>query len=617
MALGRMLKSMRLSMAQLPIVGYGRLPLTPVYVLRDLWPGDSIKGMTLTKGHIIVQNETIFLKPGVWGSNSKNKEILKSIYNFSWLRDLRDLGTDNARLCARALISDWISNPPDTQNKWAFNPLDLGNRLTHWLGNYDFFAASADDRFRSQFMQRVMVEGKYAIAMLPLAIKGYSTFALFKGIMAVILCLPEQFNVLPKLTKYLKAELKSQFLKDGVHIERNPETQLMVLRDLVELKMMYQIVNLKPPEELANTMDLASRALRGLRHGDGKLALFNGATESSFEYIERVISLATSKKITTNDMSIGGYIRCLSDKATLLVDVGKPVLLTEKNKHAGCLSMEFSYGKQRIFVNCGTSSLKKWRNLLGLTAAHSVLSIEHTNSIDFSDTGNFNNFEVVSKYIYKKNTHCIQMGHNGWLSQYGAIYQRILCLSNDGKDLRGEERIEADKTLNFTIRFHLHSSFNVEEDIIQSKDGQLSKIIVLMTGGDNRQVWWFRSKGAEACIEESVYFGDGSYMPTKQIVLTFHSSVLEKKDQNVTSYHEDIDLMKQNPSSIQSKENEDYVAIFHNQGDEQKVGEETFPRNHNGTNYQTSTNKKEKSLNVDSHDSTFVHVVKWALQKKN
>ena len=61
-------------------------------------------------------------------------------HGFTWLRDLRALGTDAARLRARALVADWIGTP--AADALAQRPDVAGARIAAWLGHYDFFAAS-------------------------------------------------------------------------------------------------------------------------------------------------------------------------------------------------------------------------------------------------------------------------------------------------------------------------------------------------------------------------------------------------------------------------------------------------------------------------------------------
>ncbi|WP_271829052.1 heparinase II/III family protein [Commensalibacter communis] len=640
MALQSMLRKMRLSLARLPPVGYGKLPLNPAYFLRDLWNGDSIYGMHLTKGELIYKDYIIPLQPGLWGKQNIPVDGLCKIYDFSWLRDLREFGTDNARLCARALIVDWMSRPPNTQHKVAYRGDILGKRLTNWLGHYDFFASSADKAFKQQFLHRVMIEGRYITAMLPPTAGSHYAFAMLKGVMAVSLCLPEQFDLSTKITRCLKNELANQILEDGVHIERNAEIQLMVLQDLVEIKLMYQLTKQRPPNELTSALDNLSRALRALRHGDGGLALFNGSNESNPQSIDRILFHATQKRVAMTNMTKGGYIRCYANRATLLVDSGTPADIGRRSKHAGCLSLEFSVGKQRVFVNCGAGETKTWRSILGCTAAHSVLDLNGTDSVEFVQGKVTPHFEAVAKHHMEEGAHLLEMGHNGWLKRYGVIYQRIIYLSSNGQILKGEERIDGPQQYPFMVRFHLHPSIVVEEDFIEFVNGKPEHVYALMANNphEGRQIWWFRFSGANARIEESVYFGSGSRVLSKQIVL--YVTVPEKKNKDevvsvqtelLSKTDETHKVDTQTVLTEQPEESSDYVAIFHNKNNDQGSGQESDPALHSETVLETTVpqetviseptknHEKEKhALETDNpiEEVDAPQIVRWALHRK-
>ena len=75
---------------------------------------------------------------------------LAELHGFDWLRDLRAVGGDAARRRARDLVGDWI----ERQTSWqeiAWRPDVLATRLHAWLGQHDFFCASADDLYRRRY----------------------------------------------------------------------------------------------------------------------------------------------------------------------------------------------------------------------------------------------------------------------------------------------------------------------------------------------------------------------------------------------------------------------------------------------------------------------------------
>src|SRR3954454_12191658 len=109
---GKWLRGARRAMARLPTLRMGRVPDAPALSVRDPWPGDGDRGAQLIKGELEVGGAVQPLQPGGWGALGGSPELHAGAHGFTWLRDLRALGTDAARLKARALVADWIANAP-------------------------------------------------------------------------------------------------------------------------------------------------------------------------------------------------------------------------------------------------------------------------------------------------------------------------------------------------------------------------------------------------------------------------------------------------------------------------------------------------------------------------
>ncbi|HEX4766186.1 MAG TPA: hypothetical protein VH414_07905, partial [Lichenihabitans sp.] len=108
----RWLRDARRALARLPSLRISRIPDAPALPVRDPWPGDPGRGARLLKGELEQGGAVRILKPGAWNDGSGSAVLRIAAHNFSWLRDLRALGTDAARLRARALVSEWINAPP-------------------------------------------------------------------------------------------------------------------------------------------------------------------------------------------------------------------------------------------------------------------------------------------------------------------------------------------------------------------------------------------------------------------------------------------------------------------------------------------------------------------------
>ena len=114
-------------------------------------------------------------------------------HSFTWLRDLRALGTDAARLRARALVAEWIAAAPS--DALAHRPDVAGARIAAWLGHYDFFAAAADDVFRQRLMARLVSDARSLSAALPAEELDARALTALKGLIAAAVALPEHAGV--------------------------------------------------------------------------------------------------------------------------------------------------------------------------------------------------------------------------------------------------------------------------------------------------------------------------------------------------------------------------------------------------------------------------------------
>src|SRR6185436_12458443 len=107
----RWLRDARRAIARLPSLRMGRVPDAPALPVRDPWPGDPGRGARLLRGELEFGGGVRVLQPGAWNDGSESTLLAAFAHGFTWLRDLRALGTDAARLRARALVAEWINAP--------------------------------------------------------------------------------------------------------------------------------------------------------------------------------------------------------------------------------------------------------------------------------------------------------------------------------------------------------------------------------------------------------------------------------------------------------------------------------------------------------------------------
>ncbi len=508
----RWLRDARRAVARLPSMRMRRIPDAPAMPVRDLWPGDAERGSRLLSGELEFGGAVRPLPLGGWHALTGSNPLRAAAHSFVWIRDLRDLGTDAARLRARALVSEWIANPPT--DAIAHRPDVIGARITAWLGTYDFFAATADDAFRQRMMARLVADARSLSAALPAEEFDARSLTALKGLIAAASALPDQAGFLTRALRFLPQEITRQVLPDGCHVERSPAAQLSALQDLTEIRSLLQAAQTQPPAALANAIDRMAPALRVMRHGDGGLALFNGSKEASATLIDTVLTQAGRGGRGPSALPDGGFQRLQAGRSVAIVDCGAPPPIgVDRNAHAGTLSMELSIGRDRLIVNCGAfpAGPAEWRDAARATAAHSTVVIADLSSSEIKAEGLGRRPSIVAAQRQEANgAHWLETHHDGWKKPFGAIHRRQLYMAESGEDIRGEDLIESADPQAFTLRFHIHP--DVQTSLQQ--DGE-SVLFRLRSGG----FWRLRADGASLKLEESIYLGGAEPRRSEQVVL--------------------------------------------------------------------------------------------------
>jgi uncharacterized heparinase superfamily protein len=517
----------------------GLARLRPVRVLeapsrpfRDLWPGDAARGARLMRGEYEWAGTARPLLPAEdggppgagWSDRTGTAPWRAAAHAFLWLRDLRTLGTDAARIRARTLAADWLAAGGSEPVAGAAEV--MGARISSWLGNWDFFAATAEDGFRRAIMQRLAQDARTLVAALPAEAQHRGALVALKGALAAAVALDEE-AFLQRCVRFLPAELERQFHPDGGHVERSPAQQLEALKDLIEIRNLLHGVEVEAPPHLTVALDRAAPALRSLRHGDGGLALFNGTREESSSMVDLVLTQGQARSRTPMALSETGFHRLQAGRTLVIVDCGAPPAGrtgagpggvprgADRLAHAGTLAFEMSVGRDRMIVNCGAAPAAEsgWGDALRATAAHSTLVLSDTNSAELREGGLGRRPEMVEADRYESaGAQWLEMSHDGYARAFGALHRRRLYLSESGDDLRGEDVVElADgKPLpGFAVRFHLHPGVtaNPQQD-------ETAVLLRLPSG----MGWRLRAKGARVAIEESVHLG-GDARRSQQIAL--------------------------------------------------------------------------------------------------
>lgn len=513
-----------------------RVPEAPSRSFKDLWPGDAARGARLVAGELEVLGSSRPLEPGAsdqmgpgagvgWAPSDGPLLWRAAAHGFGWLRDLRALGTDAARVRGRDLAHDWLENGAGQDLAQA--PEVAGARISAWLGHWDFLAATADDGFKKALLTRLAHDGRAVVAGLPAEASHRGALVVMKASIAAAVALEEE-GWLNRALRLLPGELERQFFADGGHVERSPAQHLLAVQDLIEIRNLLHGAEIAAPTQLALVLERACQALRFWRHQDGGLALFNGTREEPAALVDLVLHHGQARGRAPMLLQDTGFHRMQGSRTLVIVDCGAPPagrapdLTTglpragDRFAHAGTLSFELSVGRDRLIVNCGAAPAAEpvWRDALRATAAHSTLTLADTNSAELKDEGLGRRPERVAVDRQEQDhAHWLEVTHDGWRRPFNAIHRRTLYLAEGGDDLRGEDVVElpggVTETLSWVVRFHLHPG--VSASLVEDE----SAVLMRLPSGHG---WQLRARGARITLEESVYAA-AETRRTQQVVL--------------------------------------------------------------------------------------------------
>lgn len=492
----------------------------------DMWPGNADRGAIIVRGDFELAGRSIRDAEAPWLADGISIDWLSKISTFDWLRDLRATGSEAARVRGRSLILRWI----ETHGLWnriAWQPGELGARITNWIGHCDFLTGGSDATFQQIFYHSLVRQTRHLGRILRFAAPGVARIQALKGLIFAALAF-ENDRLLERSLRSLNEEIDQQILGDGGTISRNPSRQLAYVCHLVDIRSALRDAQKEVPHWVQTAIDRMAPMLRFFRHGDGGLALFNDSQEEEGWLIDVVLTRSEARGKPLESAPHSGFERLTANRTTILMDVGTPPPKGyDSMAHAGTLSFEMSVGKERLVVNCGAhhGDSTAWVTAQRTTAAHSTVTVEDVNSDEILETGGFNH-RTGKVLVDRKEADgdiWIDASYDGYARTFGLVHSRRLYLGANGGDLRGEDTLTGEGNHKFVVRFHLHP--DVRASMVQERNA----ILLRLPSGEG---WRFRASGGVMALQESVYLGLGnSVKRTEQIAVsaaTQHGSGLVK-----------------------------------------------------------------------------------------
>jgi len=498
---------------------WGPAPAEPALTLRDPWPGDVERGAALLTGEFHLAGGIVRAQTPPWTTDALQtaaplQGLLAALHGFSWLDDIAAAGAAEGWKKAEAWAADWLDRC-DAWEATAWRADVAGDRAIAWLTHWG--RLSTDAALRRRLMASLARQMRHLDRVAMVEAAGVPRLRALRGLIAAAAACGAE-GKLDRALRKLAREVDRQILPDGGHATRSPKAQLAALMALIDARGILRAAEKEVPQALQSAIDRAAPMLRFFRHGDGGLTLFNGSDEDTADRIDLVLARADAKGRAPLSAPHSGFQRLQAGRSLVLADAGAPPPRGfDDEAHAGILSFEMSYGRERLIVNCGgyDGSNAQWRAAARTTAAHSTLIVADTNAGELRADGGFVRAPhlIACERAEEDGAQWFQASHDAYEPSFGLRHARQLFLSADGEDLLGEDRLNGRAGQAFAIRFHLHPL--VQASLTQEG----STVLLRLPSGTGFRL---RAQGAVMSLAESVYLSGGEPRKSQQVVLDGH-----------------------------------------------------------------------------------------------
>lgn len=506
----------------------GRFPLKLLGVPTDPVPGDARAGTAIRAGHFLHRGLKLPLGELDFAALNVAPTFADYLHSFAWLRDLAATGSRaDSTPIAEAVVRHWLGTHGETVSEPAWKADNTAWRILFWAAHAPLILSSSDLVYRSAVLNHLARAARHLDRVADKTRPGTGQMVAWVGIVAASLLMPggEPRQVFGEAG--LRRVLETSFYADGGNISRSPQAQLDAIMALSMLVKIYDMRRMEVPPFIQEVLARAVPALLGLVHSDGGMGSWQGSGATSAAYVQAIVDASGVRTRPLKQARDWGYQRLVANKVVLLADAAPPPIA--RVTEAGCastLAFELSDGRERIVVNCGGAALTgatipaDLARGLRTTAAHSTLILADSNSTAILANGSLGK-GVTEVELDRRETpqgSRLEMSHDGYARRHGLIHRRLLILSPNGRELRGEDlllpaprsRRKGDK--GFALRFHLGP--HISASLTADKLGALLRI----NGGP---LWQFRTSEGGLDIEQSLWVdGEGRPHPTEQLIVT-------------------------------------------------------------------------------------------------
>lgn len=506
----------------------GKYPLKLLAVPDDRIPGDARAGQAIRAGHFLFRGQKQPVDALDFGRLDLPPAFVDHLHGFRWLRDLASAGSrEQGAPIAEAMMRKWLAVHSETPSEPAWRADNAGWRLLFWTAYAPLILSSSDLVYRSLVLNCIARTARHLDRSADKAPMGLPRIVAWSAIVAASMLIPGGGPRKIFGEAGLKRAIDTGLHADGGIVSRSPLAQMEAVMALTMLAAVYAVRREAAPACLDDGLGRAVPALLGLTHGDGGLGSWQGAGAIDPALVTALVQASGVRARPLRQARDWGYQRIVAGATVVQVDAAPPPVA--RLAEAGCAStgaIEISDGPHRLVVNCGGAGLEgAWipadlAQGLRTTAAHSTLVLNDSNSTALMPDGTLGKgvTEVELNRQELENGSRLDLSHDGYVRRLGYVHRRLLMVSGDGKEIRGEdmltpaERRRKPAKLPVLLRFHLAPG--VEPTLTANNQGALLRI-------DYGALWQFRTGTGVLTVEDSLWVdGEGRPHPTRQLVVT-------------------------------------------------------------------------------------------------
>ncbi len=461
----------------------------------------------------------------IWDNKNISHKDYKKLHSFYWLFSI-DLKSSSE--VTQSIIQNWIEKNKNYSPKiWEIDI--LSKRVISWISNTQITYDGSDNNFKKKFNKVINKQVNHLINEI-----NRSNFIDGKmlGCTAIIITGISYKNnkFLNFGLNFLKKIINSSFDSQYFPKSRNIRQLVFYLKYFVLIRELLKESLNEIPEYLDEIIFYLGRAYNFTWGSIKENLLFNGNFEDDYSDFDKYLSLFRYN-FKSNNKELAGYSILKNKNVLIAMDIGSnPDKKFSENYQNGPLSFEFFFQGKKIICNSGyyQNNNHQLKRISKSTATQSTLILDNSSICTFKK--NKKGPEIINKgfktfnknVVFEKNYWSIKSSHDGYLSRYGVVHERIIEFFPEKNKILGKDKLIKKKNFissNFEIRFHLMP----DTKVTKTQDNK-SILIELENSG-----WKFNSKHAHIGVETGLYFGSRNAYKENQNI--FISGVTQKDDQ--------------------------------------------------------------------------------------